>query len=433
MHHPAPRRFALLPLAAAIAMTAAGCGDDDVDDASGSGGNSSTGGSGSGGSGTGAAGTGAMGSGGGGAGAGGGGQTCHQTPGPDDGARAVVIAHPYDENGNQVGNYEVLELGTDGVLLPTGETFAMGRAVFGEIVFSPDGQIGIAVHDDGSLGVFRISDQGIDIVHDHFAGSFYAERVWIPPSADHVLVLDPNWVENGGGIYRLGLACDGTLTDLGPITSSKLAHRAVPLDADAGEYLIASNTISGEPEGDTLHQVTLGDVPSHLASADAFGDDLAIVSSLALTANGRHALMGDNSGFSGLPNRVAVVALDQGGLSPIQIITPLEDPVDIVASPFDDRAIVISAFGDAIFELSYDANAAAPFAMLGEITYVGGGPQLPSDAVIIDRGSLAGRVLVTEVSGVRSLQFDVGSVTDVGFWDSGMGLERIVGAIGVQP
>lgn len=422
MQHLERRGLAVL-FAAALTATVVGCGDDDPG-ASGSGGDG-VGASGSGGAG--AAGTG-------GTGTGGAGQGCHQTPAPEDATRLVVIAHPYDENGDPAGTYEALELAADGSMSATGQSFTMGRAPEGEIAFSPDGQIGIAVHDDGTLGVFRVTDSGIEVVHERFEGTFYAGRVWIPPSADHAIVLDPNWVENGGGIYRVDLACDGTLTEVGMLAPSKLAHRAVPLDVDAGEYLVAARSISDVPEGDDLHHVSVTDAVSHLASVDAFGDDEAIVASLALTANGRHALIGDNSAFSGIQNRVTVASLDGGVLSSIQTVSPVEDPVDIVTSPFDDRAIVVSAFGDAIFELSYDPDSAnAPFSMLGELSYTDGAPQLPVDAVTIDRGALAGRVLVAEVSGVRSLQFEVGSVTDLGLWDSGMGLERIVGAIGVQP
>jgi hypothetical protein len=52
----------------------------------------------------------------------------------------------------------------------------------------------------------------------------------------------------------------------------------------------------------------------------------------------------------------------------------------------------------------------------------------------IDRGALAGSVLVSELSTVRRLVFGVdGSVTDAGSLAFGEGLESIGGAIGVTP
>ena len=59
---------------------------------------------------------------------------------------------------------------------------------------------------------------------------------------------------------------------------------------------------------------------------------------------------------------------------------------------------------------------------------------MPGDVVTIDRGQLAGSVLVSELSTIRRLMFRAnGNVDDVGSLVFGDGLENINGAIGITP
>jgi hypothetical protein len=112
----------------------------------------------------------------------------------------------------------------------------------------------------------------------------------------------------------------------------------------------------------------------------------------------------------------------------------LEDPVDVVASPFNNAALVVSGFGDGIFALDYSPDTSPPFSVRGEISYMGSAPQLPANAVMIDRGDLSGLVLVAENLGVRRVRFETdGSITDLGLEPLGSGPASITGAIGVQP
>src|SRR5690606_8331758 len=105
----------------------------------------------------------------------------------------------------------------------------------------------------------------------------------------------PNFPENGGGIYRVGIGCDGTLSDEGLVTAAKLARQMVALGTDA--FVLAASEILGSPAGSDVHLLGLAP-PVRQASSDTFGDDDAIVASLAVTADGRFGLIGDNSGFS---------------------------------------------------------------------------------------------------------------------------------------
>jgi len=315
----------------------------------------------------------------------------------------------------------------------------MGRAVDGRIAFTPDGKVGIVAQDDGSLGVFRVNSStgGVDVVHAGFTGVFWAAGVTMDPSGERAYVLDTNWRENHGGIYSVRIACDGSLRNEGLVAAAKLPYEMIFLPWAAGKAVVAAADILGSRAGDDVHLLAWGTMPRIVDGADAFGDDEAIVASAAVTADGRYLLAGDNSMFSGIDNRVAVSRILDGaaGIEAVQVLTPVEDPFSIVASPFDNAAIVVSGFGDAIIALDYDAGAGDdPFSVRGELDYEGAAPQLPGDAVMVGSGSLAGRVLVVENLAVRQVQFNAdGSVTDLGATRLGTGYDAIPGAIGIQP
>jgi len=249
-------------------------------------------------------------------------------------------------------------------------------------------------------------------------------------------VVDPNWRNNGGGLYRVSIGCDGTLTDLGLVAPSKLAAGMVRLGKTPARAVLASADVLASKAGDNAHLLDLGGpAPSLIGGAAAFPDDEAIISAVARTHDDRFVLIGDNSEFASVPNRVAVVSVSGDGLALAQTLSPILDPVSIVTSPFDNAALVVSGYGNAVFALGYDpTSATAPFVVQGEPTYVGKKPQLPANAVVVDRGALRGRVYVAELSGVRQVRFEQdGQVTDLGVFSLGSGSENMVGAIGVTP
>lgn len=370
---------------------------------------------------------------------------CPRLPAPADRPRTVVVSHPYDADGNPSGSWEVADLSEDGVLVPGGPRFEMGRAAWGEVVFTPDGEIGIAAQDDGTLGVFRVvPDSGaIVVVHAAFQGSFYAARVVMDPSGEVAWVLDSEWRDIGGGVYRVRIGCDGQVSDEGRMVPAKLPYALEFLPDGSGRAVLAAKDVLEAPQGHDFHLLQWGEggpdrsgeVPSVLGSASGFPDTDAIIASMAVSADGRFVMAGDNNLFSGTGNRVAVIEVVGDGLAARQVLAPVEDPVGIAFSPFGDAAIVVSGYGDAVFVVRYDAgNPASPFQWQGEVAYQGKKPALPGQAVLIRRGLLAGRVLIGEVSGVRQVQFASGGVvTDLGLTSFGAGLQNMVGAVGVQP
>lgn len=356
---------------------------------------------------------------------------CPRAPAAADRARKVVVSHPYDADGEGANVYRVLDLAEDGALSDPGVTFELGRSTLGEIAFTPDGEVGLVAQEDGTLGVFRLDGEAPVVVHAAFAGGFYAAEVVVDPRGDVAYVLDTQWRENGGGIHRVAIGCDGALTDLGRWQASKLPAALHLLD---GAALVAAADWDGSAAGQDAHLLAWDGAPAWVAGADAFGDDDAIVGGTAVTPDGAYFLIGDTSQFSGVPNRIAVVRVGATSLAPAQVISPVEDPLTLVPSPHGDVVLAVSGFGDAVFVLDYDPTAQAPFANRGEMAYSGAAPQLPAGAVTIDRGALRGLVLLAENVGVRRIRMPGdGVVTDLGLFSLGEGLDAITGTIGVQP
>ncbi len=363
---------------------------------------------------------------------------CPRVPGPDDFVRKVVVSLPYDDDGKS-NRFAVLDLATDGTLTPTGATFDLGRRFMGTISFTMDGRVGLVATEEGHLGVFRFEDDGsVTVVDPGFDGSFYASDVVMDPFVgDHVWVLNTQWRENGGGLYAVHLGCDATPTDLGLIAAGKLVSGLSFAQKDPGFALVSAVDILDSEAGHTAHRLSLSGDPLYLGGADAFGDAFANISAIKATHGGRHVLLGDNQEFSNpdLPNRVAVVQITEDTLVPKQILTPIQDPTAILDSPWGNAMLVVSGYGNNAFVLAYDMNGDPPFVDNGAVPWgEAGKPQLPGGAVMIERGSLMGLVLMTEVRGIRTLRFEEdGTVTDLGLTELGDGVGDMPGAIGVQP
>ncbi|MGE0321148.1 MAG: hypothetical protein AB7K71_22615 [Polyangiaceae bacterium] len=430
-------------VAALVPLLCAACGSDDggstgskgagaaggTGGSSGSGGLTAGGAGGGGGSAGGAAGSGGTAGGSGGT-AGTGGSSCHATAPADHAVLQFVVSHPYDDMGAQAPVYELVEV--DGTTLTRGTTFDLGRNFLGEITFTPDGQIGFVAEDDGKLGVFRLTPSGVEVVHAAYEGSFYASGLVMAPDGATLYIQDGNWRENGGGLYAVDIGCDGSLSNERKLVDAKLPYGFAFAPNDPNTAYAFARDLGDSPMGEDFHVLAWGSAPMRSGGTTLFNDEEAQVSTLVVTHDGKFALMGDNAGFSSVPNRVGVAKL---GASPsmAQVLSPIEDPIDIVTSPFDDAAVVISGFGEKLWILDYDATAAQPFSVRGEVAY-SSPPELPAYAVSIDQGQHKGRVFIAENGGIRMLRFAAdGQVSDEGVLDFGDGLTNAIGSIGVVP
>lgn len=363
---------------------------------------------------------------------------CPRALAAEDRVRYGAIGLPYTGASDPADTWEIVALSTTGGVSFTGTTFEMGRLPFGEVVFTPDGQVGMVAQDDGTVGVFTVSATGVPtVVHAAFAGAnFYASRVVIDATGEYAWILDSNFPKNGGGLYRVKIGCPGSAEGNGALTDERMLIESKLLyDMEIrtpGVAIVYAKSLGDSAFANDLHKLSL-DPLDVTSGVDAFAaDDDAIVSDLALTNDGNFALIADNNAF-GTGNRVSVV--DVVPATPTQVQTlSIGDPVSIAVSPFDDVAIVADGFGNGVYVLEYDALTSPPFAAPVELTYAGGAPELPGNFVTIVRGALEGNAYLAELSGIRRIRFEGGGqVTDEGLASRGGGVENIVGAFGFPP
>ncbi|MDB4941970.1 MAG: hypothetical protein JWP97_1504 [Labilithrix sp.] len=366
----------------------------------------------------------------------GGGAGCARTPAPENRARKVVLSHPFLASGDKANDFEVIDLAADGTLSrpATPVKFQMGVAIDAPIVFTPDGEIGLVPQDDGTIGVFRLPAGGGApvVVQAAFDGGFYAGHITLAPDGSHGWVTDENTTDNGGGVYGITIACDGTVTSQGLVVPGGNAHALAFLPGDPAKAVLAARAAFTSPAGTDVHLVDLA-AGKTLGSVAAFGDDKAIVSSLVVMPGGKHALVADDGLSAG--SRLAVVALDGSALTAVPPLLVTDYPAALIASPFGNAALVLNGdAADAIHLLSYDATRAAPFVLTGEVAYAFGKPQIPSTASLLERGTLRGTVIIGENSAVRRMVFNAdGTVKDAQKLAYPDTIEDIVGVVGVQP
>jgi hypothetical protein len=359
---------------------------------------------------------------------------CPRQPTADDAERSIVVAHPYAAgSGMKANDYERLLLDASGAIMRPGQRFSMGRAAFGNVVFTPDGELGFVAQEDGSIGSFRLRPgMAPEVIESGHMRVAYASFLWVSPAGDHLYLLDSNTEANGGGVYELPILCDGTLGATTKLSAADLPYAMVGLKG--GDLALYARGLTGAGANEAVHRVSLGPPFQRLASVVPFATavDTAVVSSAEVTFDGRWALFADNSEFSGVPTRIVAAAVTATGLGATQEIA-VKDPVALIASPYDNAVLVSSGYDNALVALGYDpTSAATPLSPRPPLTYMGKKPQLPGAAVGIARGMLRGRVYVAENLGIRQVRFNSdGSVTDLGLYDLGMGFEEIVGAIGI--
>jgi len=158
------------------------------------------------------------------------GASCGRTAKPADRTRKILLAHPYSSTGAKANVWDVLELSSVGTITQPSPrvSFTMGRGTYGQVVFTPDGELAFAPQEDGSIGVVKFDLTGAPVVlNPGYKDGFYASKVVVDPSGDRLFVVDENWPNNGGGIYSVRIGCDGVLTKEGKLFSSKNAYAFV--------------------------------------------------------------------------------------------------------------------------------------------------------------------------------------------------------------
>lgn len=341
---------------------------------------------------------------------------CRSEPRASDADRTLLVNLPYSGDGS---DWAIFTLSADGTLTDTGASVSGGRTYLNPGVFTPDGSLGLAPLEDGTVAIFAVDEAGtVTVVESGYTSGFYAEAVAMHPSGERAWIVDRNWEENGGGLYVLDLDCEtGTPavpTDLpvdaaGRLVPAKLPGAALPVPDRPDRLVLVAGP---SPTDLALIDTTTGTV---LDEIDAFLDeDDAWLATGAITPTGDLVLLTDTSIWSSRANAIAAIALSGDTLSHAGL-DELFDGVGIGISPDGTTAIVSSGYADDILRLSIAPGAVDPVSVIGSLRTSDSPSQLPGGIVTIQRGTLAGLSLVSEVYGLRSIQlgFD-GEAMDMG-------------------
>lgn len=354
-----------------------------------------------------------------------------------DRVRSVVVSHPFDAAGGKANAYEVLKLATDGSLSRSGTKFEMGNNFDSPIVFTPDGEIGVSVHDkDGTLGVFRIDDSGaVTVIAPAFGlDQFFASAAAFSPDGTRLFVIDGN-LNTTGGVHEVSIGCDGKPTYKGRIVTAA-APSAIAFVPGTSRAALMAVGAQGVAAGHNLFLLDLSGPGTVAGSLALFGDKDISSHGIAFTPDGRLGLVADGNEVMGT-KRVGAFALDGDPTKLAEF--ELEGPSGIVASPYGNAALITAAGGGSVDALHVfgvrGAGASATVTAKGKLaTLVGGKPQLPDCPVGVNVGALKGLVLVGEVEGVRRVRFEPnGEVTDLGLFAIPGELDMMVGCLGIQP
>ena len=286
--------------------------------------------------------------------------------GPDSDCREqapnqVVVSKPFDgaQTDWAVGSLDDLD-----------QTMTLGRVFAGEVAWTPDGQVGAVALEDGTLGLWDRAD-----VLTVLDGEWYASRVVADPSGRSFWIVDGNWPNNGGGLFRLDVDCDNRLGTAERVLTTKLATDLV--FTERGPVLLAT-----EVEGTTgdVHQLDadMSLVSSHIA----FGYEGSSPSDAEVGPDGS-VWVTDISLWGDEVNRVVALEPDLS----VRFELEVRDPLDLVVG---DRAVVLSGYEDEVLlvSLSGEVLSTAPSA-------------LPTSVVLHEGG-----VLVAENEALRLLSLD---------------------------
>ena len=285
------------------------------------------------------------------------GDGCRSEPRDPDADRVVLANLPYEGTG---ADWAVLTLSAEAPS-PTRARRSQRDAPTSTPAVHPDGSLGIAPLDDGTISIVEVDAGGsVRVVEAGFTTGFYAEAVAMHPSGERVYVVDRNWEENGGGLYVLDLDCstgapsvpdDLPVDELGRLVATRLPAAALPIPGRPDRLVL----ISGPTPADVrLIDTTSGAI---LDEVDVFPDDDAWLTTGAITPAGDLVLLTDTSAWSSRDNALAAVRVTGDSLTDVGS-DALYDGVGIGISPDGTTAIVSSGYGDDIVRLSLDATAA---------------------------------------------------------------------------
>ena len=327
-------------------------------------------------------------------------------PSSEDRVHTVVVGQPFATPNNTWRSYAL-----EGETLTETGSLTMGEGTFGRVVWTPDGRVGAVAQDDGTVGIFAADQGQVTTIDPAFQDGFYASALTMDPDGETLWIVDGNWANNGGGLYRVSLDCEsGQPGAVEKVRESKLAsalllgERTVLVAHEVDDQVGSSAYELASPQGEVLQGLPLFEHADYS------------ISDAILTPNGR-IWAADYSVFSGVPHSVAVLNADLS----LQDRVPVVDPVALVAHPSDGRVLALSAYqGDELLQISSEL----------EVESLQASP-LPWAAAGLQSGPDAGLVIVSENEAMVLLRWTPTGVEEL--QSVALSGDALPGAVGVSP
>jgi hypothetical protein len=358
---------------------------------------------------------------------------CSFELGPANADRVVLLGHPFGAEVPNVGTeIRSLTLTETGELVDDGIRLDVGSKP-NRIAFVPSGEFALVVSDGGvltSVAVGGVDD--LEVVDEITlpAGSYGDLR--FSPSGDRVFATSFNVAETSG-LSSVVIGCDGTLAlEEDRFLNIRLAQSLAIREDGLRAVLLGGQAVFAPIDDDDIRLLAWVDGRwSQIGAYDIFGDSVS-AGRIALSPDGRTALIPNGSPFSDEGGQMAILEVSDDSLTEVGRVMNLNDAAEARFSPDGSTAIVTLAEPGQLVVLADDGEG---WAEVDRISGIG----LTDQIAVVERGSLEGLILLPSVdvaagSNVAMLRFgDEGAVSDLGQLGLGSGGPNIPGAIAVTP
>ena len=356
-----------------------------------------------------------------------------EEPGPEDGARIVLVGCPFSAQ-PQVDGTEIRSLLLDraGELHDFGVRLDVGLRPR-RVAFSPSGQWALALGEDGELASVRVDAvdalELVDVAQLPSAG--YGDLI-VTDGGRTLYVVGSNSTLDGG-ISTVRLGCDGSLEVVDEHFFPMRLAESLALVPDSELAVLCGGQAVFDPvDVFDLRLLRRGDAGwEELAVFDVY-QDFVDAARIAVSPDGATVLVPNGSPFSDDGAQLSVLTLAGDVLAEQRRLLDLPDAREALFSPDGATALVTLGEPGRVVVL---ADEGAGFVEVDRLRGVG----LADQMALVGRGPLQGLVLLPSVDpnggpNVAMLRIEgPGIVRDLGQFELGGGIENIPSAIAVTP
>ncbi len=349
---------------------------------------------------------------------------------PPDGARTVLVAHPYGPDGATCGRLvRVVRMDADGALTDTGETLDVGDCPT-RVRFAPDGRLAFVIvsnsHNPGAgmqrVVVLRNDAAGnVSIVTElaEFSGT---NPIEVSFSLDGTKAYVPDFDMSTGGVHVIDVIPGCTATYKKKI-DMPLPHNVQPLPGGKYAFVMGNKDPLDSALIDLETETVVDDYDLFSDWTDSY--------TVSLSPDGKYLAVPNSSPFSSLAETVATIELDTSGAKPVPTLAftlpNVTEPTGVLWSPDGTKLLVSTFSGNKVHWMN--AGAGGELSVGGTLTGIG----LASYVSMVERGKNKGLVLVTSVTSIHALRFTASGIEKSTELSFGSGNGAIPNDVAVEP